>query len=245
MKQISPVLFTATLLITLMLPVQGQQIPGGIQALLASVESWDIINREMVLASLGENNKFSHGQWEDRPGSHFGSELAAFDAITLPAGIELTWVTTQEFGTEKFAIERKHDDGRFATIYMMDAAGISNKVAVYRFLDRRNDGIPQEYRLRQIDQNGTNHFSRVVQVFPYTDQLAVISPEVHNDSIELPLESRIVKVNIWNQSGELVYSLESWEDGIQEIPVKDWQRGQYAIQMDTESGRRSAMINLP
>lgn len=245
MKQIFSVLSTATLLLSLSLPVQGQQLPRGIQVLIASVDSWDIINREMVQAALGETNSISRGEWQQEQGIPFGSELAAFDAITLPTGIELTWVTTQEFGTQKFAIERKLEDGRFATIYMMDAAGISNKLTVYRFLDRRQDGIPQEYRLRQIDQNGTNHNSRVVQVFPYTDQLAVLTPEVHNGAIELPLESRIVKVNIWNQAGNLVYSLESWEEGIQEIPVRDWQQGQYAIQMDTESGRRSAIIALP
>lgn len=245
MKQIFFVLLSAILLIFPMLPIQGQQVPGGIQAILASVDSWEVVNREMVLASLGESNKLSHGQWQNTQNVAFGSELAAFDAITLPTGIELTWVTTQEFGTEKFAIERKLEDGRFATIYMADAAGTSNKLAVYRFLDRRQDGIPQEYRLRQIDQNGTNHVSKIVQVSPYTDQLAVLRPEIHNGSIELPLESRIVKVNIWNQSGELVYSLESWEEGIQDIPVRNWQRGQYAIQMDTESGRRSAIIALP
>jgi len=206
MKQIFTVIFTAVLLLPVTLPVQGQQLPGGIQALIASVDSWEVVNREMVRASLGETNTVSHGQWQNEQNVSFGSELAAFDAITLPTGIELTWVTTQEFGTEKFAIERKLEDGRFVTIYMMDAAGVSNSLKVYRFLDRREDGIPQEYRLRQIDQNGTNHFSRVVQVFPYTDQLAVISPEVNNGSIELPLESRITKVNIWNQSGDLVYS---------------------------------------
>lgn len=245
MKQVSSVLIAAILLLSPMLSLQGQPLPGGIQALVASVDSWEVINREMVLASLGESNKLSHGQWQNEQNVAFGSELAAFDAITLPTGIELTWVTSQEFGTEKFAIERKLDDGRFATIYMADAAGTSNSLKVYRFLDRREDGIPQEYRLRQIDQNGTIHFSRSVQVFPYTDQLAVLNPEVHNGAIELPLESRIVKVNIWNQSGELVYSLESWEEGIQEIPVRNWQEGQYAIQMDTESGRRSAIIALP
>lgn len=245
MKQVTPLLFTAFLLISPMLPIQGQQIPGGIHAILASVDSWEVVNREMVLASLGESNKLSHGLWQNEQHVPFGSELAAFDAITLPAGIELTWVTTQEFGTEKFAIERKLEDGRFATIYMADAAGTTNKLTVYRFLDRRKDGIPQEYRLRQIDQNGTNHFSRVIRVLPYTDQLAVLRPEIHNGAIELPLESRIVKVMIWNQSGEQVYSLESWEDGIQEISVRNWQEGQYAIQMDTESGRRSAIIALP
>lgn len=245
MRQLFFVLFSAFLLMFPMLPIQGQQIPGGIQAILASVDSWEIVNREMVLASLGESNKLSHGQWQNEQNTSFGSELAAFDAITLPTGIELTWVTTQEFATEKFAIERKLENGRFATIYMTDAAGISNTLKVYRFLDRRGDGIPQTYRLRQIDQNGTTHLSKTIQVFPYTDQLAVLNPEVHNGAIELPLESRIVKVNIWNQSGELVYSLESWEEGIQEIPVRNWQEGQYAIQMDTESGRRSAIIALP
>lgn len=237
--------FPTMLLIGLCFPVQGQHVPSGVQALIASVDSWEIVNREAVLASLGETNTVSHGAWQNDDHLPFGSELAAFDAITLPTGVELTWVTTQEFGTEKFAIERKLDDGRFVTIYMADAAGTSNTLKVYRFLDRRGDGIPQEYRLRQYDLNGTSHVSHTVQVSPYTNQLAVLHPEIHDGSIELPLESRIVKVNIWNDAGDLVYTLESWEEGIQEIPIDNWDEGQYAIQMDTDAGRRSAIIALP
>ncbi|MEL7342189.1 MAG: T9SS type A sorting domain-containing protein, partial [Bacteroidota bacterium] len=225
--------------------MKAQNLPAAVQALMASVDSWEVENREAVKASLGESNLMPRGRWMHEEGISFGSELAAFDAITLPTGIELTWVTTMEFGTEKFAIERQLEDGRFATIYMMDAAGSSNGLKVYRFLDRRNDGIPQQYRLRQIDQNGTNHYSGIVQVFPYSDQLAVLNPEVQQGVIELPLESRIVKVNIWNASGEMVLSMESWEEGIQEIPVQDLEAGEYAILMDTDAGRRSAKIALP
>lgn len=223
----------------------AQQIPAAVQALMASVDSWDISNREIVEASLGEYTLLSRGQWMHDEGTPFGSELAAFDAITLPTGIELTWVTTMEFGSEKFAIERQLEDGRFATIYMLDAAGNSNGLQVYRYLDRRHDGIPQQYRLRQIDQNGTNHYSDLIQIFPYTDQLAVLNPTANRGVIELPLESKIVKVNIWNASGEMVLSMESWEEGIQEIPVQALAAGEYAILMDTEAGRRSVKIALP
>ena len=224
---------------------QTDQLPEAAQAVFASVDSWEIDNREAVLASIGESSRMMRGEWVGEETVGFGSELAAFDAIALPTGIELSWVTTSEFGSEVFAVERKQQDGRFATITMVKAEGVSNRLKVYRFLDLKHDGAPQTYRLRQVDQNGTNHVSRPLEIFPFTDQMAVLRPEITGNAIQLPLESRIVKVTVWNSDGELILSMESWEEGIQEINTGDWEAGRYAIQMETDSGRRSAMIALP
>ncbi len=224
---------------------QNSQLPDEVKLVMSEVTSWDIENREAVLASLGETNRLHRGDWKYDSTLPFGSELAAFDAISLPTGIELTWVTTTEFGSEVFAVERKLEDGKFATITLLEAEGISNRLNVYRYLDHRTDGIPQTYRLRQTDQNGTVHLSQTVDIFPFVDRLAVFSPEILDDAIQLPLESRIVKVTVWNSAGKRIFSVESWEEGIQEIDTSDWKAGKYAIQMETESGRRSALIALP
>ncbi len=225
--------------------LQGQASDSALAAVLAAVPSWELPDRALVLAALGESNGPSRGLWREEEALPFGSDLAAFDALPLPTGVELTWITTREFGTERFAIERRLPDGRFAIITMMEAAGVNQGLQVYRFLDRRVDGIPQVYRLREYDQNGVQHISQPVEVFPAVDQLAVLSPHLNDHLIQLPLESPVVKVNVWNEDGKLVFSLESWEEGIQQIPVNDWQSGRYALQMETEAGTRTALISLP
>ena len=225
--------------------LHGQESDSVLAAVLAAVPSWELPDRDLVLASLGESGGPSRGLWRGEEALPFGSDLAAFDALPLPTGVEITWITTREFGTGRFAIERRLPDGRFAIITTMEAAGVSKGLQVYRFLDRRVDGIPQTYRLRQFDQNGTQHISQPVEVFPAVDQLAVLSPQLNDHLIQLPLESPVVKVNVWNENGKLIFSLESWEEGIQQIPVSDWQSGRYALQMETEAGTRTALISLP
>ena len=233
------------LLIAVVSTVSAQEKVGNVDALLAQVDSWELPDREMVLASLGESSQVSSGEWRGEEHVSFGSELTTFSVLSIPEGNELTWITTREFGSEKFAVERKLPDGRFAIITMIDAKGSSEDISVYRFLDMRSDGSPQVYRLRQFDQNGTIHTTNPLEVFPATEQMVVLRPTVRNGKIELPLESRIVKVNVWNRQGELVLTMEAWDEGIQEIEVSGWKTGEYAMEIQMESGSRSAIVSVP
>ncbi len=222
-----------------------EQLPADLSKTLAAVSSWEIPDRNLVLASIGESTSVSQGMWVPSENATFASELIAFNAISLPEGIELTWVTAQELGTDHFAVERLLPDGRFATITMIPAAGNKQGVQMYRYLDARKESSPQTYRLRQKSENTQCHLSHPIQVIPQQDQLAILRPNLVEGNIVMPSLGTISRVHVWNRQGELVLTLVSEEESILRIPVNHLPTGEYALQLDTDSGTRSALVNLP
>ena len=70
----------------------------------------------------------------------------------------VTWRTSWESGNKQYVIERSKDLIKFESVgEVTDVAGNSNSISSYRFVDSSPYRGTSYYRLRQVDQDGSNH----------------------------------------------------------------------------------------
>lgn len=92
-------------------------------------------------------------------------ELVAFDAAADGEVVRLTWQTASETGNAGFDVQRNLE-GRWKTLGFVEGAGTTEQPQVYRFAD---DDLPFDaervtYRLRQVDRDGTVHYTDEVEL---------------------------------------------------------------------------------
>jgi hypothetical protein len=90
--------------------------------------------------------------------------LARFTAEPAAAGIKLAWETAQELNSDYFEVERSANGQVFEPVERRKAAGTINQRQAYTLTDRAPLPGTSYYRLRQVDLDGTAHFSSVVAV---------------------------------------------------------------------------------
>ena len=104
-------------------------------------------------------------------------ELLEFKAENQNENVLLSWKTASEKNSDYFIVERSIDGINFATtIGTVDAAGFSNSVLNYQLLDEHPLTGQNYYRLKQVDIDGSIHYSDVVLVnFSYANQPAFVN----------------------------------------------------------------------
>lgn len=141
---------------------------------------------------VGEINTFSRGSWIPMLRLYTGFrdfadppiytnefkpvELLDFAGFAAPpSGVELLWNTASELNNAGFYVERRpagsHND--FNSLGFVQGHGSSTIKQHYDFLDAEAQrGATYEYRLRQVDYDGTTEFSASVVVsYDFADDL--------------------------------------------------------------------------
>lgn len=99
-----------------------------------------------------------------QPCSALPVELLSFEANPAPSGVITQWTTASEQNSDHFTIERSADRSEFKPIGTVGAAGNSQHVRDYSFIDRAPLTGTSYYRLRETDVDGTISLSKVVAV---------------------------------------------------------------------------------
>jgi len=101
-------------------------------------------------------------------------ELTRFVAERGPAAVTLYWTTASEKNSAYFEVQRRNDGfaDTFGTIGRVEASGSSSSPRSYTALDENLSDGTVYYRLRQVDRDGTAHYSGVVAVAPHTSSAA-------------------------------------------------------------------------
>lgn len=95
-------------------------------------------------------------------------ELTSFNARTSGSDVVLNWRTATEANNTGFAVERSPDAQSWSQIGFVKGHGTSNTPNDYSFMDAgivlKAVGDKLQYRLIQIDRDGTQHRSPVVEI---------------------------------------------------------------------------------
>jgi hypothetical protein len=88
-------------------------------------------------------------------------EMTDFDASQEAETIRLTWATASETENAGFHVQRRRDGSDWQRLGFVEGAGTTEEPSTYRFVD---DQLPFDadsltYRLRQVDLDGTEHFT--------------------------------------------------------------------------------------
>lgn len=89
-------------------------------------------------------------------------QLSHFEANCISDGIELIWETVREENNRAFYIEKSADGINYETIGKINSLGQSSGIFSYKFNDLSFEIKPVYYRIKQVDINGFQSFSKVI-----------------------------------------------------------------------------------
>lgn len=138
-------------------------------------------------------------------------ELSLFTATLIKNEINLFWKTETEVDNFGFDVERKMDEKEWIKISFIQGHGNSNSPKEYSYTDKElfAGGSKFQYRLKQIDSDGSFEYSDIVEVEVAPDQyeLSQNYPNPFNPSttiqFSLPKQTQL-KINLYNMLGEQV-----------------------------------------
>jgi len=164
-------------------------------------------------------------------------ELISFNAKAETNAIALNWQTASELNNDYFVLERSVDGRNFSEVTMVKGEGTSAVINEYRAMDNNPYKGVNYYRLRQVDFDGAEAFSNVVQVVFRTDKqagvLTVYPTLIQNTdllNVNLTENSKILSTfDIFDFNGKLVSSIELQGGDMTSFSVEQLQNGMYLI----------------
>jgi hypothetical protein len=113
--------------------------------------------------------------------------LSFFKGVkTQEKEVTLSWATVSEINAQSFEVERSFDGNNFETIGTINAAGNSNSLKNYKWVDANLNASKVYYRLRQFDFDGKFEvFSTIVVNMNQTNEKVTASPNPFNNSLVL------------------------------------------------------------
>jgi hypothetical protein len=91
-------------------------------------------------------------------------ELVSFNAKVRNNVVFLDWRTATEVNNYGFEVERSFDSKNWAKVGFVNGHGNSNSPKEYFFEDSKLSNNSYQYRLRQVDNDGSFAFSNIVSV---------------------------------------------------------------------------------
>ncbi len=141
-------------------------------------------------------------------------ELTSFTANVIGGSVQLNWVTATETNNRGFSVERRSVDDNTQTnwqsITFVDGNGTTTQQTSYSYMDNSVNIGKYQYRLKQIDFDGTFAYSDIVEAevgVPQAFALEQNYPNPFNPTtnvkFSLPVESNVT-IKIFNLIGQEV-----------------------------------------
>jgi len=179
-------------------------------------------------------------------------ELASFEATVSGKTVILDWVTVSETNNTGFNVQhRTVSQENWNRLGFVEGAGTTSEPQSYRFKTKENLGPgTHRLRLRQIDTDGTEYFSKTVTVRIKIQQKVRLSAPAPNPIDEGATLNLVVKepkettVTLYNLLGQQVVTLYEGQPASKEqirinLDASELSSGTYLIRLQT--GRMSKM----
>ncbi|MBE2280640.1 MAG: S8 family serine peptidase, partial [Ignavibacteriaceae bacterium] len=139
-------------------------------------------------------------------------ELLGFNYNVTGNNVSLNWSTATEVNNSGFEVQRKHSGNNWESAGFVTGRGNSTEFNNYNFNDKPTKPGFYQYRLKQIDFDGSYSYSHIldVDILPLKFSITQNYPNPFNPSTKVGFyipETGIVKAFLYNSQGELVETL--------------------------------------
>lgn len=164
-------------------------------------------------------------------------EITKFTIVKQPKDILLEWQTATEINSDRFVIEHSSDGQGFSSIGEVKAAGFSNAIQNYRFVDEMPTNGNNYYRLRQIDRDGSFEYSdlRAMLFYNFDKDLSIYPNPTMGNIIVKNQSDKAFKVTITDLSGKTVYVRNGVTPGATMIDLSNLPKSMYTLEI-TDDG---------
>uniref|UniRef100_A0A7V2ZLS7 T9SS type A sorting domain-containing protein n=1 Tax=Ignavibacterium album TaxID=591197 RepID=A0A7V2ZLS7_9BACT len=137
-------------------------------------------------------------------------ELTSFNASITGTNVLLKWTTATEINNSGFDIERRTQNSEWKKIGFVSGAGTTSEKQSYVFSDKNLNRGKYQYRLKQIDFDGTFEYSKTVEVeivSPSKFELTQNYPNPFNPTTSISFtipQAGNVKLAVYNLLGQEV-----------------------------------------
>lgn len=209
-----------------------------------------------ITANAGDSYVLYVDQWTGGPNYQFNLswggtadivcnlpvEFLSLDAYPLDKNIMVEWATASELNSSHFEVERSADGTHFDHVGSVNAAGSSQNIRTYSFVDDGPLSGISYYRLKQVDLDGQYEYSRSVAVMMQDGNTMEVHPNPAQDMLWLSLhlaEENFLEWQIVDMSGRLVQK-GSFAGGVgrntQELQISHLDQGSYMLQVKDGGG---------
>ncbi len=171
-------------------------------------------------------------------------ELSCFTSECRNGTTVLNWKTASEKNNNYFTIQYSLDGVKFSDIGIVKAAGNSNDIKSYEFLDVQPQKEYVYYRLKQTDYNNETSFTPIIgaerckTIFDFNFE---VFPNPANENITIKTDVSGAEIIILNSIGQLVYK-NNPDASETTIDISQFQSGLYFIQLIKEGKTQTKKI---
>lgn len=175
--------------------------------------------------------------------------LVQFTGKKAGNAVQLDWITSSEFNSSHFDIERSVTGAGFASIGTVKASGGSNAVINYTFTDQSPKNNQNYYRLKMVDLDGQSTYSKVLLIRTGNGVKGIFAyPNPVRDQIQLSWQDMPAgnyMIDVMPSNGQVVrkYSVRiSSDNQVMVIPREsNWRSGIYLIRVTGATGERKVV----
>lgn len=168
-------------------------------------------------------------------------ELVAFTGKLQGSAVRLDWATASEKNNKGFEVQRNTGNDQWLSVGFVAGHGSTSQRNAYSFVDANAPEGKASYRLRQLDNDGTESFSPVVtiQVPAGNAPALVLSPVPTADMLTISgLGAGAHVAEVYDMLGKRVLS-HSFSNGQSTVSVANLPSGLYVVQVQ---GKKSKFV---
>jgi hypothetical protein len=157
-------------------------------------------------------------------------ELVDFSARLLHNAIELNWQTASETNNLGFHVERSNDGINFNAIHFVKSKGDSKTFTHYSLID---DTAPlgfNYYRLRQMESDGKETFSKIIGIKTDNKNSISFAPNPANHQLTVNFVGESGVLTMYDLLGRLVLN-KTLSNNNAVIDISNLQGGSYIVQI--------------